>query len=347
MKFSLMFFSDAYPEDAGGAYAVVSELARFGDENGFEAVWIPERHFHTLGGIYPNPAVIAAHLAGVTERIRLRAGSVVVPLHHPAALVESWSVVDHLSMGRVDLALASGWNVDDFVLAPAAFAERRELWLDRIDEIRDLWAGRPVSYPNGEGAPTAILTRPRPIQAQPGLWLTATRQPETFREAGERGLNVLTMLAGIGLEQLAEKVALYREGRARAGLDPATGTVTLMLHTFVHEDIDLVHRAVRGPFLEYIKTSLASHLRGKAVDAGHALSPEEFDQMAEYSFERYFGTAALFGTPEKTRAYALAAAKAGVDEIACLMDYGPSLADIRASLPHLAALRRSFEGAGA
>ncbi|WP_188393818.1 LLM class flavin-dependent oxidoreductase [Mesorhizobium sp. SARCC-RB16n] len=175
------------------------------------------------------------------------------------------------------------------------------------------------------------------------MWLTATKQPETFRRAGELGMNVLTMLAGISLEQLAQKTALYREGRRSAGHDPDTGTVTLMLHTFVHEDIATVHRAVRGPFLDYIKTSLMSHLQGGAVDVGRQLSAQEIDQMAEYSFERYFSTAALFGTVAETRAFALAAKEAGVDEIACLLDYGPSVADIRANLPFLAELKHSFE----
>ncbi|PSM16442.1 MULTISPECIES: MupA/Atu3671 family FMN-dependent luciferase-like monooxygenase [Nitratireductor] len=343
MKFSLMFFSNSYPEEAGGAYAVISEIARYGDRHGFEAVWIPERHFHTLGGIYPNPAVVAAYLAAVTETIRLRAGSVVVPLHHPAEIVESWSVVDQLSNGRVDLALASGWNVNDFVLSPSSYADLRSIWLERIDEIRRLWRGEPVAYPNGDQASTEIVTYPRPVQPEPNLWLTASKQPESFRKAGALGMNVLTMLAGISLEQLADKVRLYRQGREEAGLDPAGGTVTLMLHTFVHENIDTVHDAVRGPFLQYIKTSLSSHLQGKAVDVGRQLSPAEIDDMAEYSFERYFNTAALFGTVGDTRKFALSAAAAGVDEIACLLDYGPSLSDIRANLPYLAELKRSFE----
>src|SRR5689334_11818732 len=116
MKFSMMFFSNSYPRESGHAYATIAEFARYGDEHGFEAIWVPERHFHTLGGIFPNPAVTAAYLASITKTIRLRAGSVVVPLHHPASIVESWSMVDHMSNGRVDLALASGWNVNDFVL---------------------------------------------------------------------------------------------------------------------------------------------------------------------------------------------------------------------------------------
>ncbi|MGO4840628.1 hypothetical protein AB4144_51100, partial [Rhizobiaceae sp. 2RAB30] len=70
---------------------------------------------------------------------------------------------------------------------------------------------------------------------------------------------------------------------------------------------------------------------------------DEIDKMAEYSFERYFGTAALFGTVADTRKFALAAKQAGVDELACLLDYGPSVSDIRANLPFLAELKNSFE----
>jgi alkanesulfonate monooxygenase SsuD/methylene tetrahydromethanopterin reductase-like flavin-dependent oxidoreductase (luciferase family) len=44
----------------------------------------------------------------VTSRIRLRAGSVVLPLHDPVRVAEEWAVVDQLSNGRVDLAFAQG-----------------------------------------------------------------------------------------------------------------------------------------------------------------------------------------------------------------------------------------------
>ena len=74
---------------------------------------------------YPNPSVTSAALAMVTERIALRAGSVVAPLHHPLRIAEEWSVVDNLSAGRVGLSLASGWNPVDFALRPEAYADRQ------------------------------------------------------------------------------------------------------------------------------------------------------------------------------------------------------------------------------
>ena len=78
-------------------YRLLLEGARFADRHGFAAVWTPERHFHAFGGLYPNPAVTGAALAAITERIGIRAGSVVLPLHNPIRVAEEWSVVDNLS----------------------------------------------------------------------------------------------------------------------------------------------------------------------------------------------------------------------------------------------------------
>src|SRR3954468_15119817 len=122
MKFGLMFF--AASEDSLGAdkYRLIVESAQFADRTGFSSVWVPERHFTNFGGLYPNPAVLHAALAMRTSTIRLQAGSVVAPLHHPLRIAEEWSVVDNLSNGRVGISFASGWNPDDFVFFPDRYA---------------------------------------------------------------------------------------------------------------------------------------------------------------------------------------------------------------------------------
>ncbi|HEY5645172.1 MAG TPA: LLM class flavin-dependent oxidoreductase, partial [Pseudomonadales bacterium] len=105
-------------DDAPGAakYRLLMEGARYFDENGFAAVWTPERHFHAFGGPYPNPAVTGAAVAAITKNVKIRAGSCVVPLHHPVRIAEEWSVVDNLSRGRAAISVATGWHPQDFVL---------------------------------------------------------------------------------------------------------------------------------------------------------------------------------------------------------------------------------------
>ena len=65
MDFSLFYFADA-ATSRRDPYRLLIEGARFADEHGLSAVWTPERHFHSFGGLYPNPAVTGAAIAAIT-----------------------------------------------------------------------------------------------------------------------------------------------------------------------------------------------------------------------------------------------------------------------------------------
>jgi hypothetical protein len=111
-----LYFSSGEETHQRDKYRLVLEGARFADRHGFAAVWVPERHFTQVGCLFPNPSVVQAALARETARVRLRAGSVVLPIHHPVRVAEEWAVVDNLSDGRVELSFASGWHPDDFLV---------------------------------------------------------------------------------------------------------------------------------------------------------------------------------------------------------------------------------------
>jgi methionyl-tRNA formyltransferase len=175
-SFSLFYFSSA-GGDGEDTYRLLLDGARFADARGFEAVWTPERHFHAFGGVYPNPSVTGAAVAAVTHRVRVRGGSVVLPLHHPARVAEEWAVVDNLSRGRVDIAFASGWQPNDFVLRPEAYADFKSVLMRDIDVVRRLWRGETVAFPGVTGRPVEVRTLPRPVQKELRGWLTGRRQP--------------------------------------------------------------------------------------------------------------------------------------------------------------------------
>lgn len=338
MDFSLLYFANREVTDPPAEYDLLIDAARFADEHGFTALWVPERHFHPFGGAYPNPALAAAAVAMHTSRIRLRAGSVVLPLHDPLTVVEDWAFVDNLSRGRVDLALATGWAANDFVLAPQRFAERRQYVFDNIDVLRDLWAGRPVIRANGAGAPTPTRTYPLPAQPELRLWLTAAANVETFVAAGTHGLNVLTALLFQSPEELAAKIEAYRAARKDAGHDPATGVVTLMVHTFVGESDDQVRETVRESFTAYLESSI--DLWRNQVDR---LKAPDRAQLASFAFERYVRTAAMFGSVEHCVGFAETLTAAGVDEVASLIDFGLPGTAVLDALPRLDQVRRRIQ----
>ena len=337
IDFSLFYFSS----DAGGnprdRYRLLLDGAKFGDENGFSAVWTPERHFHTFGGLYSNPSVTGAALAMLTSRIAIRAGSVVAPLHHPVRIAEEWALVDNLSGGRVGVAFASGWQSNDFVFAPDRYSRRKQIMLDDIDLVRRMWRGEMVRLPGVEGRDVSVKIHPTPLQAELPVWVTAAMNPETFRWAGEIGANVLTHLLGHKIEDVEEKIGLYREARAAAGFR-GPGQVTLMLHTYVDETTEGARETVRDPMSRYLSTSLdlirnapfefptyevpSASVATKVAQGLRDFTEEDMDALMTFAFDRYFETSGFFGSRERCLEMVDRCKMADVDEVACFIDFG-------------------------
>jgi natural product biosynthesis luciferase-like monooxygenase protein len=346
MDFSLFYFGGDFDAGSRDRYRLLKEGARFADRGGFAAVWTPERHFHRFGGLYPNPSVTGAAVAALTSRVQIRAGSVVIPLHDPLRVAEEWSVVDNLSGGRVGISFASGWQPNDFALAPDAYAGRRAGMERGIDEVRRLWRGETVRRRSGTGTEVDVGIFPPPLQPELPVWITSAKTPDTFRMAGENGAGLLTHLLGHSAEELAGKIALYREAWRAAG-HPGRGHVSLMLHTFVGDDVEAVRETVREPLCAYLKTSfdLLAGL-GDATGAGtdiRSLPEAELDALVRQAFGRFFDTAALLGTPESCADMIDRLKGVDVDEVACLIDFGVAEDEVLAALEHLARAREVSE----
>ena len=346
MDFGIMFFNGTESEAPEDNYRLVLESTRFADRNGFNSVWVPERHYTEFGGLYPNPVVLLSALARETQNIRLMAGSLVMPLHHPFRVAEEWALVDNLSDGRVGLSFAPGWNPGDFAMFPGNYDHRKEILFDGLDTVRKLWRGEPVSATGGNGKDIKVCTYPRPIQQELPYWITAAGNPKSFYRAGQAGANLLTHLLDQGPEELKLKLQEYKAGRSDAGLDPEGGHISIMLHTFVGPDDDRVRKIVRAPYCAFLKENLHL-LRGLAASRGtdvdiEALSDSDKDEFVGFLFERFYAERALMGTPDKCQALVDQLCKIGITEIACLLDFGVSTQDILSNLPHLNQLKTKY-----
>ncbi len=360
IEFSLFYWGN---DDGAGPkkYELLLEGAKFADAHGFSAVWTPERHFHAFGGPYPNPSVTGAAVAAVTRNIAVRAGSCVAPLHHPARIAEEWAIIDNLTNGRAGLAIASGWQPDDFVLRPENTPPaNRQAMLDTITTLRRLWRGEPVEFPRKDGTPFAVTTQPRPVSKELPVWVTTAGNPETWRDAGRLGANVLTHLLGQSVAEVGEKVKIYRAALAEAGHDPAAFKVTLMLHTYIAADRDTARETARGPMKDYLRSAAAlikqyawafpafKKPQGMAnpmeIDLG-SLDAEELEAILDFAFQRYFEESGLFGTIDDAIARVEEVKSIDIDEVACLIDYGIPSATVLAGLTPLAEVLRRANSA--
>jgi len=355
-----MDFGLYYWGNDGGAgakkYELLLEGAKFADQNGFTSIWTPERHFHAFGGPYPNPSVTGAAVAAVTNNLSVRAGSCVAPLHHPARIAEEWAVIDNLTNGKAGIGFASGWQPDDFVLRPENTPPKNKPALyETLKTVRKLWRGETVGFPTESGDTHDVVTQPRPVSAELPVWVTTAGNPDTWREAGELGANILTHLLGQTIEEVSGKIDIYHKALRTAGHDPADFKVTMMLHTYLADDRDTARQIAREPMKDYLRSAAGlikqyawafpAFKRPEGVknpfemDLG-GLTSEELEAILDFAFERYFEDAGLFGTVADGVARSEQLKAIGVSEIACLIDYGIDVETVMQGLVPLAEVLR-------
>lgn len=335
MDFSLMFWGDLSSRDGGCDYSDLIEMAQFADRHGFAGIWTPERHFHPWGGLHPNPSVLAAALSMVTTRVRLRAGSVVLPLHHPIRVAEEWAMVDRLSKGRVEMSLASGWREDDFVLRSGEYAARKDDLWSGAELLEKLWRGEAYEGIGGAGAPVSVQTYPRPVQPDLPVWVTSSGSLRTVAEAGARGYGLLTHLLHQDLDGLSDVITQYQAHRRRHGWE-TPGRIAVMVHTAVGADDLNVKAAVKPAFLAYLANSAQLSLKGPGLDALEDLGDDGRTAILEAAFERYFENASLMGSVSSCRRMVRRLEQLGATELCCLVDFGLPAAQVLEGLPYLA-----------
>ncbi|NNE35946.1 MAG: LLM class flavin-dependent oxidoreductase, partial [Rhodothermales bacterium] len=235
---------------------------------------------------------------------------------------------------------------------PQNFEHRKDVMFDQIETVQRLWAGESVDFKRADGKNVAVSTLPRPVQDTLPVWITAAGNPETFRLAAEKGYNVLTHLLGQSVDELAEKIKLYRDAQEKAG--KSGGKITLMLHTFIGDSVDSVREIVREPMKMYLSTAMnlvkeaawsfptfkEMTMTNEGRFSMEHLSDDDQGAILDYAFDRYFETSGLFGSVESCAPFVDQLKAVGVDEIGCLIDYGVDVDLALSSLPELARLLR-------
>ncbi|MGK5112826.1 LLM class flavin-dependent oxidoreductase [Geodermatophilus sp. CPCC 205506] len=103
------------------ALAATTRVARAADRLGFRRIWVAEHH-NMPAVASTNPPVLIAHLAAVTERIRVGSGGVMLPNHAPLVVAEQFALLEALHPGRVDLGIGRAPGTDQ----QTALALRRD-----------------------------------------------------------------------------------------------------------------------------------------------------------------------------------------------------------------------------
>lgn len=159
LRYDLRSPENCTPSDV--QFRVALEQVAWADKASFDVVLLPEHHC-TEDGYNPSPFVLAAAMAGLTERIRFNIGAVLLPLHNPLRLAEDAVVLDNISHGRVELTAGVGYVQSEFDMFGRQMSDRAQLADEGLTVLRSAFTGDPFSYRD-----RPVRVTPRPVQ-KPG-----------------------------------------------------------------------------------------------------------------------------------------------------------------------------------
>ncbi|MCJ8156108.1 LLM class flavin-dependent oxidoreductase [Sphingomonas sp. LaA6.9] len=126
-------------------YAEILDFISWSETVGFEGAWVPEHH-GAEDGYMPSPLVALAAIAARTKRIRIGSAIALAPLYHPVRFAEECAVLDILSNGRLEMALAIGYRRRETEAYGVDFSKRGSQFDEFLEIVRKLWAGATVSF---------------------------------------------------------------------------------------------------------------------------------------------------------------------------------------------------------
>ena len=148
-------------------------------------------------------------LAAKTSKVRIGMSIIDTPYRSPGVLAGEIATVDHLSNGRVNVGLGSGWMPEEFAAASAShiFPRRHAHVRETIEILQGIWTNDVFEY-HGEFAdfePCGFGAKPVQ-QPHPPIYFSGLKDPKrTASRIATYGL------AGwIGIQDTPEELAAWR-----------------------------------------------------------------------------------------------------------------------------------------
>ncbi len=101
--------------DARGAMDNARDLAAHAERWGYRRIWVAEHH-NMPGIASAATALVIAHIAAGTRRIRVGAGGIMLPNHAPLVVAEQFGTLAQLHPGRIELGLGRAPGTDGLTL---------------------------------------------------------------------------------------------------------------------------------------------------------------------------------------------------------------------------------------
>ena len=139
----------------------------------------PYTHEHP----FHEPMVLFGFLAGITKRLQLTTGILILPQRQTALVAKQAAEVDVLSGGRLRLGIGLGWNHVEYEALGEDFRTRGRRVEEQVEVMRKLWTQPLVTFRGAEHVINNAGLNPMPIQRPIPIWFGGAAEPAIKRAA--------------------------------------------------------------------------------------------------------------------------------------------------------------------
>ena len=222
------------PEDIAG-------YARAAEDAGFESIWVfehavipadyssrypynPEGRIAVEDDDMPDPFGLLGFLAGVTDRLLLATGVLILPQRSPVICAKECATVDALSGGRLQLGVGVGWLREEAEAVGTRFEDRGARMDEAIEVMRVLWRDDEATFHGQYTSFERAKSYPKPAQSAGIPIHVGGHSAAASRRAGRLGDGWFPI--GLREDAFATRYEEVKSAAQDAGRDPESIEVT-------------------------------------------------------------------------------------------------------------------------
>ena len=230
--------------------AAMAAALRALEDAGFESVWTGEHVVLIDPQEAPSPVppdfpmldtvAALAFAAGITERLRLASGIILLAQRNPVVLAKELAGIDRLSGGRLIFGVGVGYVEREFETVGVPYAERGARVTEHIEAIRTLWTEDRPTFDGRFTRIAGVRQKPMPVQEPHPPIVIGGMSDAAYRRAVRQGNG------WYGFAQTLEATAASMAGLERAAQaverPTALGEIEITVTPAGRVDRDVVKR---------------------------------------------------------------------------------------------------------
>ncbi|MBU8906250.1 LLM class flavin-dependent oxidoreductase [Desertibacillus haloalkaliphilus] len=276
MKTGLFYVNECHDGNYERAYGEMLEQIQYGEELGFESVWLAEHHFSSYGSL-ASPQVAAAAISQITKKMDIGIGVSILNFDNPVRIAEDYAMVDILSEGRLKFGAGRGYQPLEAKGLGVPMEKTRERFWEYVEIIQGLWNNETFSYDGEFYQLDNVSLVPKPVQERIPFYYAAI-SPASFdlmveKEAREFMVTPTLMV----LDDVLDYTKRTRDRLIQKGITP---DIHMNLQMNIADDTDQAVKNVEENMKVYFNRVLDLIPGAKGMQA-----PKTYERFAEVAKE--------------------------------------------------------------